>query len=147
MIRTNKGFTLIELMVVIVIIGVLAALAIPKFTDASVKAKAAEAPTVLSTFDHAALARIAETGQAPAAMTDMVIEDPTASADFSKYYTYVFTAAAAAGDPVTLVATGKDQLGSFLSGKTVGTSVDPDNTVTHSNHDDFEKYIPNWDND
>ena len=55
MFQAKKGFTLIELMVVIVIIGVLAALAIPKFTDASTKAKISEIPTVISGWDHAVL--------------------------------------------------------------------------------------------
>jgi prepilin-type N-terminal cleavage/methylation domain-containing protein len=45
--RNNKGFTLIELMIVVVIIGILAALAIPRFMKASAKSKTSEAQLVL----------------------------------------------------------------------------------------------------
>jgi prepilin-type N-terminal cleavage/methylation domain-containing protein len=41
--RNEKGFTLVELAVVIVIIGVLAAFAVPRFRDATERSKAAEA--------------------------------------------------------------------------------------------------------
>ena len=41
--RNSKGFTLIELMIVVVIIGILAALAIPRFMRSTTKSKQSEA--------------------------------------------------------------------------------------------------------
>jgi len=45
--RNRKGFTLIELMIVVVIIGILAALAIPRFMRSTTKAKQSEAKQLL----------------------------------------------------------------------------------------------------
>jgi type IV pilus assembly protein PilE len=54
--RNEKGFTLIELMIVVVIIGILAALAIPRFMRATTKSKQSEAKQILKqiyTMQHA----------------------------------------------------------------------------------------------
>lgn len=59
----KKGFTLIELMVVIVIIGILAAVAVPKMFGMSAKAKASEVGSAAGSWVKVQTAYILETGK------------------------------------------------------------------------------------
>jgi prepilin-type N-terminal cleavage/methylation domain-containing protein len=45
--RRERGFTLVELMVVIIIVGILAAIAVPLYTDYTEKARVTEATSIM----------------------------------------------------------------------------------------------------
>jgi type IV pilus assembly protein PilA len=58
--RNRKGFTLVELMIVVAIIGILAAIAIPNFLNFRLKAKTSEAKSNLGAIRSTEVAYYAE---------------------------------------------------------------------------------------
>ena len=60
--KSQKGFTLIELMIVVAIIGILAAIAIPNFLTYQLKSRQAEAKTNLQAIKTSEIAFQAERG-------------------------------------------------------------------------------------
>lgn len=61
--NAQKGFTLIELMIVIAIIGILAAIAIPAYTDYTVRARVSEGLTTASAMKATVSENIISSGQ------------------------------------------------------------------------------------
>jgi type IV pilus assembly protein PilA len=73
--QMQKGFTLIELMIVVAIIGILAAIAIPAYQDYTVRAKMSEPVTLMSAAKLDIYERLVSGGDWPDADAGKIIVD------------------------------------------------------------------------
>ena len=77
-IKNRKGFTLVELVVVIAIIGILAGIAVPRFMEATASARGAKIVADMRTIESAVIIYYAKEGKYPG--TSGTIVKDTASA-------------------------------------------------------------------
>ena len=71
--RSQKGFTLIELMIVVAIIGILAAIAIPLYANVQARARVAKVQADLRTLASAVSMYQAHTGSLPASLDNLTV--------------------------------------------------------------------------
>ncbi len=90
--RRYRAFTLVELLIVIVILAVLAAIVIPKFADASTRSKESSLKSDLKQIRNAVEIFKTDTGAYPAALTDLSATAAPASGKDSTGTTKTITA-------------------------------------------------------
>ena len=113
----RKGFTLIELIVVIIIVGILASVGMTQYTKVVEKGRAAEARLILGSLRTAEVANQIETGNYDT-VANLGVAAPTACAT-THYFSYSCAAATGTCTATRCTAGGKTPDGSVAYTKTV----------------------------
>ncbi len=126
--KNQKGFTLIELMIVVAIIAILAAIAISQYQDYVAKSQFSEAPSIVDGLKTKIVENFTQTGQCP--VTGTTAGFPAAASYVGKYVASVATAGGTG--PCTITVTFKaTSVAKPLISQTVGY-VGTDNGGTFS---------------
>lgn len=147
--KVQQGFTLIELMIVVAIIGILAAVAIPAYQDYTIRAKVSELIGMSAATKTPIYESYASVGTMPLLATDQIIVDALANFDASAFAgtvgaTYAVSTAVDANDTGTFTLT-VEALGAGANGDTLifvytGAATGLTMTCNTGNLDD--KYLP-----
>ena len=113
----KKGFTLIELIVVIIIVGILASVGMTQYTKVVEKGRAAEARLILGSLRTAEIAENIENG-AYQGVAGLGVSAPTACAA-THYFSYSCDAASGTCTATRCTAAGKVPQGALAYTKTV----------------------------
>ena len=129
--RVQQGFTLIELMIVVAIIGILAAVAIPAYQDYTIKAKVQEATSLVSPAMTGLGVWCSENGDFTGIVSNTTIGLTSTSTDISGKYvasvaitasTGVVTATFRSADPAPAQIRGADVTWTPLCSRDAGTT-------------------------
>jgi len=116
----QKGFTLIELMIVVAIIGILAAIAIPAYQDYTIRSQVSEGMSLAASVKTAVAEQFANDGTWPTTLTDLGIVD-AAGAETPPFGKYVSSVDMAGPGTIliTYSSTAPYQANSAIDGQTV----------------------------
>ena len=113
--KKQQGFTLIELMIVVAIIGILAAIAIPAYQDYTIRAQVSEGLSLSSGAKAAVAEFYQDSGGWPTNNAQAGLSAPT---NIQGKYTLSVTVTTAASNAVVTVAYG-DEANTNLTGATL----------------------------